>query len=112
MAGLVHAQQIDIISTETIMLQTTQDTRTQLHALLDRKDMQSALESEGISVDEAKIRVDTLSNHELADIQKQLDELPAGACVGSIVGAAVFIFVVLLITDILGFTDVFSFVKK
>jgi hypothetical protein len=38
--------------------------------------------------------------------------LPAGgSAVGAIVGAAVLIFVILLITDILGFTNVFSFVN-
>lgn len=112
MTGLVHARQIEMISTETVMLQATQDTRAELHALLNRQDIQSALVDAGVSVDEAIARVDTLTSVELAEIQTQLDELPAGAGVGSIVGAAVFIFVVLLITDILGFTDVFSFVKK
>jgi len=41
-----------------------------------------------------------------------MDQLPAGgSAIGTIVGAAVLIFLVLLITDILGFTHVFSFVN-
>ena len=112
LVGLVQAQQIDMISTEAAMLQNTTDTRGELRSLLSRSDVQSALESAGISVNEAQARVNTLSEFELAEIQQQLDELPAGAGAGSLVGAVVFIFLVLLITDILGLTDVFSFVKK
>ena len=116
MVGLAQAQtdipKTSIISTEAAMLHDTTDTRTELRSLLSRTDVQSALESAGIPVDEAQARVNTLSELELAGIQQQLDELPAGAGAGSIVGAVVFIFLVLLITDILGLTDVFDFVKK
>jgi hypothetical protein len=44
-----------------------------------------------------------------------LDELPAGegaGAIGVIVGAILIIFLVLLVTDLLGLTDVFPFVKK
>lgn len=116
MVGLAQAQteipKTSIISTEAAMLHDTTDTRTELRSLLSRTDVQSALESAGIPVDEAQARVNTLSELELAEIQQQLDELPAGAGAGSIVGAVVFIFLVLLITDILGLTDVFDFVRK
>jgi hypothetical protein len=37
-----------------------------------------------------------------------LDQLPAG---GSVVGALVLIFLVLLVTDLLGLTNVYPFVK-
>ncbi len=39
--------------------------------------------------------------------------LPAGgSAVGAIVGAGLVIFIVLLITDILGYTNVFTFVRR
>jgi len=42
-----------------------------------------------------------------------MDHLPAGGdALGVIVGAGLLIFIILLITDILGLTDVFSFVKS
>jgi len=42
-----------------------------------------------------------------------MDQLPAGGdAIGTILGAALVIFIVLVITDILGFTDIFPFVKK
>jgi hypothetical protein len=45
-------------------------------------------------------------------IAAQIDTLPAGGdAVGSLISAAVFVFVVLLITDLLGLTRVFSFTR-
>jgi hypothetical protein len=44
---------------------------------------------------------------------QKVDEMPAGqSTLGILVGAALIVFIVLLITDIAGFTDVFGFVKK
>ena len=43
----------------------------------------------------------------------QIERLPAGgSAIGVIIGAALIVFLVLLATDILGYTDVFPFVKK
>ena len=51
-----------------------------------------------------------MTDEEASIVAKQIDTLPAGADAGmSIVGAIVFIFVVLLITDVLGLTKVFNF---
>ncbi|MES2663528.1 MAG: PA2779 family protein [Pseudomonadota bacterium] len=75
---------------------------------LNRSDVQAALIEKGISVAEAQARVNAMTQAQLAQLDKQLADMPAGA---NIVGAVVFVFLVLLITDILGVTDVFSFVK-
>ena len=62
---------------------------------------------------EAMQRATTLSDREIRQIAGQLEKLPAGqSAVGAVVGAIVLIFLVLLITDLLGLTDVFPFVKK
>jgi hypothetical protein len=54
-----------------------------------------------------------LSNEEIQQIAGRLDELPAGeGGVEVILGAILIIFLVLLITDLLGLTDVFPFVNK
>jgi hypothetical protein len=46
-------------------------------------------------------------------LAQKLDQLPAGGDgLGVVIGAALVVFIVLLITDILGYTDVFTFVKK
>ena len=49
-----------------------------------------------------------LSDDEVAQLAARMDSLPAG---GEIIGALVLIFIILLITDILGFTKVFPFTK-
>jgi hypothetical protein len=42
-----------------------------------------------------------------------MESLPAGgSSLGVIVAASVVIFIILLVTDILGYTDLFPFVKK
>jgi hypothetical protein len=56
--------------------------------------------------------VASLSPAELTQMANSMDQLPAGSGgVGAVVGAAVFVFVVLLITDLLGLTHVFPFVN-
>ena len=61
----------------------------------------------------AKARVNSLTDEEVSQVARQMDQLPAGGDgLAIIVGAAVLIFLVLLLTDILGLTDVFKFVKK
>lgn len=57
-------------------------------------------------------RVAAMTDEEALQIANEIDTLPAGAdALGSVVSAAVFVFVVLLITDILGFTKVFGFTR-
>lgn len=52
--------------------------RARVRALLDREDVQAQLEAYGISVDEARARVDSLTDDEVTRIAGKLDRLPAG----------------------------------
>jgi hypothetical protein len=103
-----------MINTAEILKQKQQDlTRERLHILLDRSEVRKHLETWGVNPEEAKARVDSLTDQEIAKIVARIDQLPAGGDgFGVIVGAAVLIFLVLLLTDILGVTDIFPFVKK
>ena len=84
-----------------------------INMFLDRSEVQKHLVAWGVSPDEAKARIDCLSDREIERISAQIDQLPAGGgALGTVVGAALIIFIVLLITDILGFTNVFTFVKS
>lgn len=109
----VQTIQAAMIKTETVLtLSTVNDVRENLNQFLKREDVQAIMTAQGISPAEAKARVDSLSDDEIMQIADKMDQLPAGgSAFGVIVTAAVVIFVVLLITDILGFTDVFTFVK-
>ncbi len=103
-----------LVKTETVLTMAQgQKARESVLSFLDRKEVQTAMKAQGINAAEVKARVDSLSDAEVARIAGQIDSLPAGGgALGTVVGAALFIFVVLLITDILGFTDVFTFVKS
>jgi len=67
----------------------------------------------GLGVDpvEAQRRVAALSSDEVATVQGRLDQLPAGGFVGEVLGAILIVFLVLLITDIAGLTNVFPWVN-
>ena len=102
-----------IIGTETI-INTVQGekSRSRVMSFLDRQDVIDVLVQKGINPEDAKSRVASLTDQEISQICKNLDQLPAGGDgFGALLGAAVLIFLVLLVTDILGFTDVFPFVK-
>ena len=90
-----------------------QDARDHLKTLISRNDIKDALISQGIDPDEAKARVDSLSDSEVLEVADKIEQLPAGrGAFGALIGAALIVFIVLLLTDILGFTDVFPFVKS
>ncbi len=111
-AGLAPAQAA-MVGTAQIIKQNQQNlVRERLYGFLDREQVREQLEAWGVDSEEAKLRVDSLTDEEVAEIVSRLDQLPAGGDgIGTIVGAAVLIFLVLLLTDILGFTDVFTFVR-
>ncbi len=83
--------------------------REALLSSLDRDDVRQALVQHGVDPEQAKLRVASMTNEEVLALNEKLDELPAGS---GVVGALVFVFLVLLVTDLLGLTDVYPFVKK
>lgn len=109
----VQTAQAQMIDTNTVIAAQKQDaSRERVTAFLGREDVKQVMVQHGVDAVEAQKRVASLSDAELAKISQAMDQLPAGGDgIGAIIGAAVFIFVVLLITDIVGLTHVFSFVN-
>ena len=103
----------ELIGTERVINQDgSQQARHYLNQILVRKDVQAALISNGIDPTEAKARINSLSDEEVQNLYSRLKDLPAGGSdFGVIIGALLVVFVVLLVTDILGYTNVFTFVK-
>ena len=102
-----------LIGTEAV-INTLQGekSRSRITAFLDRQEVREAFIQKGIDPAQAKNRVASLTDQEISQICKTLDQLPAGGDgIGTVVGAVVLIFIILLLTDILGFTNVFPFVK-
>ena len=103
-----------MVPTETLLDAARVDAaRTRINAFLARQDVTNILVSQGIDPQEAIARVAGLSDTETVNLADRIDSLPAGGdTFGTIVVASIVIFVILLITDILGYTDLFPFVKK
>jgi hypothetical protein len=83
--------------------------RAQVAATLARADVRAALLARGVDPAQVQARLDALTDQETQALAAQIDELPAG---GDALGLVVLVFLVLLFTDIMGFTDIFPFVKK
>ena len=107
------AAKAGLIGTEDVINTLKGETsRSRITAFLDRQDVQESFLKKGIDPLQAKKRVDSLTDQEVSQICKVLDQLPAGGDgVGTVVGAIVLIFLILLLTDILGLTHVFPFVR-
>lgn len=103
-----------MIDTEGIINSTrVLQTRDYINTAISNKDIQKALMELGINPSEAKARVNSLSDSEVNQIAERIDQLPAGAgALEAVVVGAVLVFLALLVTDVLGYTDVFPFVKK
>jgi hypothetical protein len=87
---------------------TTEQQRDHIRAMLAREDVQTGLLKQGVDPAAVKSRVDALTDDEVRQVSGKLDQAPAG---GDIIGVLLTIFIVLLVTDILGFTKVFSFTR-
>jgi len=109
--GFTQSVQAAIVSTEQVVTAANaEQARAKVAATFERADVQAELQKMGVSTDEARARVAAMSDAEAASVANKIDSLPAGG--DGIIGAIVFIFVLLLVTDILGLTKVFPFTKS
>jgi len=102
----LNSAQAGMISNATIIQQLD---RQQAVALFDRADVRSQLTQLGVDPELAKSRVAAMSDAEITQLNQHLADQPAGQ---DILGLAFMVFVVFVITDMLGATDVFPFVKN
>jgi hypothetical protein len=107
----IPAAHAELVATDRVETEVRDSARERLSSLLDRADVRAALESHGVSSAEAKARVAALSDDEVGRLAAQFDSLPAGGGLESVLWFAFLVFVILLITDILGFTKVFPFTR-
>jgi hypothetical protein len=86
--------------------------RDRVLAFLARPDVRGQMEALGVSPEEASARAGSLSDREVLQIDAMLDTVPAG---GDLFGVAltvlIVLFLLLVITELLGWTDVFPFLS-
>ncbi|MFZ2987560.1 PA2779 family protein [Ideonella sp.] len=115
-AGFMQSAQAGVIGTAELAAPAADGTeagqaaRARLSSSLDNAELVQALQQRGVSAEEARARVAALSDEEAAWMVQQIDAAPAGA--SEILGTLVFIFVLLLVTDILGLTKVYPFTRS
>jgi hypothetical protein len=83
--------------------------RARIQNWFAREDVVRQMRDLGVSATEAQQRVAALSDEEARDLAGKMDELPAG---GDVIGVLFAVFIVLLVTDILGVTKVFPFTRS
>lgn len=89
---------------------SVQAERERLRAWIAREDVTRQLRDYGVvGATDAQARVAALTDDEVRALAGKLDTLPAG---GEVLGVLLAIFIVLLVTDILGFTKVFPFTRS
>ncbi|EEF80928.1 hypothetical protein MDMS009_517 [Methylophaga thiooxydans DMS010] len=103
--------QAAMVDNDQLIAQTQLDiTKQEVLSNLDRQDVQDQLVAMGVDVNDAKHRINQMNDQELAQIAQDFEQMPAGS--GGIIGALLVIFIVLVVTDMLGATDVFGFVHN
>ena len=86
--------------------------RQRVDDLLRREDVREQFRALGVDPEEARRRVSALSDDEIARLDARLGDLPAGqSFLGTVAGLILLIFLLLLITDLLGATDVFPVIR-
>lgn len=102
----VHAA---IVSTsELVAEEQSYMDRKYLLKSLDREEVQATLVSQGVDLKMAKLRVASMTDTEVRTLNAKMDNLPAAS---GVAGTVVFILIVLLVTDLIGVTDVYPFIN-
>ena len=84
--------------------------RDQVMSFLERSEVRDRMQALGVDPDAARTRVAALSDDEVASLADQLDQLPAGG--SDALTAVLVVFLILIILDLLGITNIFPFTKS
>lgn len=102
-----------LISTEDVVhSERAAEARKTILDVLAREEIRTALIKQGIDPIDVQARVDSLTDLEAVELANKIEKAPAGGVVGVLIGVALVVFIVLVITDALGYTDIFPFIKS
>ena len=100
---IAHAE---LIGTQTLIeLQDRENRVVRINSILAQEEVRNQLIMWGVDPAEAQARVAALTDSELQTLEQHLDHLPAGGEILAIIGI---IFIVLLILELVGVTNIFS----
>ena len=99
-----------VVTTEQLIQQQLDSVdRDELVSLLDRSEVRQQLVDRGVDPEYAKQRIAALSDAQIEQIKSEIDQLPAGS---GVVGILIAVLLVLIILDIIGVTNIFSFIHS
>ena len=99
-----------IVTTDQLLQQQLEVlNKSSLVAMLDRDDVRQQLVERGVDPDYAKARIAALSDAQIEELKDSIDTLPAGS---GVVGILIAVLLVLIILDIVGVTNIFSFIHS
>lgn len=109
-ASLPLTAQASIISSDEIVSAAASSaSRDRVNTFLARDDVRQAMQAQGVNPLAATERVQAMSDMEVAQLAGRIDQAPAG---GDVVGVLLTVFIILLVTDIMGLTKVFPFTRS
>ena len=83
--------------------------KAELLQTINRSDVKQQLLNMGVKPENIESRIKLMTHEEIAQLNQQIEELPAGGT--DVLGVLLIIFIVFVITDIIGATDIFPFIK-
>lgn len=110
-AGLPFSAQARMVATEEITAPafTQSASREAVNQFLMRDEVRQAMLGQGVTPQAALERVAAMSDGEVAQLAGRIEQAPAG---GDVLGILFTVFIVLLVTDIMGLTKVFPFTRS
>jgi hypothetical protein len=114
LAGVPVTAQAGLVTTDEVLpehatITTASTSRERVDRFLARDDVRQALQVHGVRPQDAAERVRAMSDDEVEQLAGRVDHAPAG---GDVVGVLFTVFIVLLVTDIMGLTKVFPFTRS
>ena len=105
--GMSQASAAVFSSEQVIANQQFHFNKQQVLSYVDSAEVQNKLIELGVSPADAKQRIANMTAEELNALNSQMNEMPAGG----IVGVVVTVLVVVVVTDLMGLTDVYPFIN-
>lgn len=96
-----------IVTTDQIYASAERD---RVRDFMLREDVRTQMQSLGVDADTVRERVDAMTDEEVSKLAGRIDQMPAGG--DSVLGILFAVFIILLVTDILGLTKVFPFTRS
>ena len=104
MSTLIQPAAAAMVGTETLLISDrNQKTRSYLQQMMSRRDIQEALVARGIDLQEAQIRIDSLTDSEIELIFTKINDLPAGGIDAAFV--LILLGVIVVLTIIVEYTS-------